>query len=149
MNSKIYNKNKEKFDAFRELNLPLGQYFITGGGPLGVRNLRAIGDIDIVVSQELWDDLAKQFGVVEDKGVTKIVFPNIDVEALREGSFSGEASEKNRSVADRLGRADIIDGLAFESLDDFIFFKRKSGRPKDFQDIELAHQYLQMQRNPK
>jgi len=139
--SKFAVINQEKLDAFRALNLPVGQYFITGGGPLGVFNLRAINDIDIVVSQELWDVLAQKFAVVEIKGVTKIVFPGINVEATREGSFLGEPIEEGRRVSDRLSRAEIINGLPFESLDDSVFFKTRSGRPKDLSDIDLIMSY--------
>ena len=99
----LAHKNKEKFDAFRALALPLGQYFITGGGPLGIRDLRVINDIDIVVSNELWNSLSAQYGVVVTNGITKIVFSNINVEAFREGSFgAAEEISDNRRVKDRM-----------------------------------------------
>lgn len=135
--------NRKKFEAFRKLGLPIGQYCITGGGPLGIRNLREINDIDIVVSADLWEQLAKTYKVIEAKGVTKIVFADIDVEALREGSFGKlEDRNKGRTVLERISRAELIDGLPFESLDDFIYFKRKSGRPKDLRDIEIAESLI-------
>lgn len=136
--------NREKFEALRSLALPLGQYFIIGSGPIGIRNLRVINDIDIIVSFELWNSLAKKHGAVETNGVTKIVFPNINVEAFREDYSFGnsEAILVNRHFSDRIAGADVIEGLAFDSLDDFIFFKKISGRPKDLQDVKLAEDYL-------
>lgn len=140
--------NREKFEAFRSLALPLGQYFIIGSGPIGIRNLRVINDIDIVVSFELWNSLAQKYGIVEKNGVTKVVIPNINVEAFREDYSFGnsEAILANRHFADRIARADIIEGLAFDSLEDFIFFKKISGRPKDLQDVKLAQDYLDSRR---
>ena len=38
-------QNAQKFEQFKKLNLPLGEYAITGSGPMGIRNLKAIGDI--------------------------------------------------------------------------------------------------------
>ncbi len=55
--------------------------------------LRDINDIDIVVSLELWEVLSRKYGSVNMGSVTKIVFPDMDVEAFREGSF-GEFEEQ-------------------------------------------------------
>ncbi len=65
--------NSEKFFAFKELDLPLGQYVISGSGPMGIRNIKAIGDIDIIVTQKLWKILSEKYEVSEEHGIKKIV----------------------------------------------------------------------------
>lgn len=135
--------NQQKFDAFRQFNLPLGQYAIIASGPLGIRNLRKIGDIDIIVTPELWDRLADRYGIVDDGIVEKIVFPGADIEAYREGSFySYVQSQNSPTIAERISHAEIIEGLPFESLQHVLYYKRKLVRDKDIKDIALIEAWL-------
>ena len=135
----IKNLNRHKFDAIKALNLPLGQYAIASSGALGIRNLRIINDIDIIVTQELWDTLAKQHGITTENGFNRIVFPDGIVEAISNSSLYQD--ENAPSITTRIENADIIDGLPFETLKDVIHFKQKMGREKDLSDILLIKSY--------
>lgn len=145
----IEKENAEKFSKLAKLNFPLGQYAITGSGPMGIRNLRKINDIDIIVSQELWDKLVKEYGVTKSKlnesiEIQKIVI-SPEIEAFGESSFISFSFKKNKidnnandpTVTERIKAAEIINGLAFESLEHNIYFKQKMGREKDLKDIEM------------
>lgn len=135
---RIRQKNLPKFEVIRSLNLPPQEYAITGSGALGIRNLREIGDIDIVVSADLWRLLAEKYGTIFEEGVEKVVFPDGIVEALGAHSYSGlELDRHAPSVAQRIAQAEIIEGLPFESLEHVLYYKRKMGREKDLKDIEL------------
>lgn len=131
--------NKEKFVSLKKLNLPVNGYAITGSGVLGIRNLRAMGDIDIIVSQQLWDVLAAEYGIVVEDGVKKIVLLEGAVEAFSEGSFP---LEEGPSVAERIADAEIIEGLPFDRIEHVLYYKRKQGREKDLKDIVLIEQWL-------
>lgn len=132
----VIQANQSKFAAIKALNLPIGQYAITGSGALGIRNLRAIGDIDIIVTPDLWDALEKKYGITEENHIKKIVFPDGIVEAFGEHSFYPD--DKNApTLSDRITTAEIIEGLPFESLEHVLYYKRKMGRDKDKQDIEI------------
>lgn len=134
----IAEMNRSKFSEIRSLNFPIGHYAITGSGALGIRNLRAINDIDLIVSKELWDTLTKKYGVVVEDGITKVVIPGGLIEAFADFSYSNDENDSSiPSVAERLACADIIEGLPFESLDHVLFFKQKMGREKDLTDIAL------------
>ncbi len=135
--------NQEKFAHLRNFNLPTDQYAITGSGPLVIRNLKAIGDIDIIVSQGLWDDLAAQFGVADQDGVRKIVLPGEIVEAFHEGSFyTAPVDDKAPTIASRIAHAEIIDGLPFDSIENILYYKQKDAREKDLKDILLIEQWM-------
>ena len=135
--------NETKFLKLRELNLPLGQYAITGSGALGIRNLRAIADIDIIVSVELWNTLSEQYGVIDQGGVKKIVFSGGLIEAFYEDSFYKLEKENNTPlIIDRITKAEVIDGLPFESLTHVLYYKRKMGREKDLKDILMIEHWL-------
>lgn len=136
-------KNQQQFADLKKLDLPAGHYAITGSGPLGIRNLRAIGDIDIIVSSELWDSLAAKFGIVDEDGLLKISFPGGNVEAFGERSFDSEENEHDApTIPERIANAEMIEGLPFESLEYIIYFKRKMGREKDLNDIILIESSL-------
>jgi hypothetical protein len=135
--------NQEKFAALREFNLPIGQYAITASGPLGIRNLREIQDIDLIVTPKLWDSLAEKYGVTDTGSVKKIVFPGQLIEAFKEGSFYFDSEDPNApTVAERISDAEIIEGLPFDSLKHVLYFKHKLSRDKDLKDILLIETYL-------
>jgi hypothetical protein len=129
--SEFAKANQGKFAAIKALNLPIDQYAITGSGSLGIRNLRAIGDIDIIVTPELWNILEKEYGITDENNVKKIVFSNRIVEALGEHSFYTEKKDRNApTIKDRIAHAEVIEGLPFESLDTFFIISVKWAEKK-------------------
>ena len=136
-----YPANDTKFQLVRDLNLPVGQYAITSSGPIGVREVREIGDIDLVVVDDLWNELASAYPIIQEQGVTKIRISQ-DIEVLGEDSFSEPRDTGQPSVAEQIARADIIDGLPFVSLRHVLYFKRKMGRKKDERDIAVLERLL-------
>ncbi len=139
----IITNNLEKFSVLRQFNLPCDQYAITGSGPLGIRNLKAIGDIDIIVIQELWDQLVAKYGITDQNGVRKIAFPGGVVEGFQEGSFYEEPFDNQvPSIPSRIANAEMIDGLPFDSMETILYFKRKAQREKDLKDIRLSAYWL-------
>lgn len=140
---KILQRNQEKFAALKKYNLPTNQYAIIGSGPLGIRGLREIGDIDIVVSPELRDKLAAKYGIVDTGKVRKIVFPGENIEAFWEGSLDNmlQKDPEDPSMQDIIHRAEIIDGFPFQSLEDLMYFKHKTKRDKDLRDILLIKKW--------
>ena len=144
----MINSNQEKFSVLTGFQLPIDQYAITGSGPLGIRNLKAIGDIDIIVTPQLWTTLAEKYGVTDENGVRKIVFPGGVVEAFAEGSFyTAPADPQAPTIASRIKDAEIIDGLPFDSIENVLYYKHKDTREKDLKDILLIEQWMRMQKS--
>jgi hypothetical protein len=123
----------------KELNLPLGQYLVVGSGVMSVHGIRAHNDIDLLVTEELYQDLKKQgWEVVQVK-------PGLEV--VRKSIY--EASPQmvtlpnyHPNIQDLIARADIINGVAFISVQDLLVFKTSLGREKDLRDIDLIKNYL-------
>ena len=136
------NSNQQKFEILRQLNLPLGRYAISASGPLGIRNLRDIADIDLIVAPDLWEALARQYGIINTGNVIKIVFPGGLIEAFREGSFYADPDPDAPTVAERISSAEIIEGLPFVSLEHILYHKRRIAREKDLKDIFLIEEFL-------
>jgi len=67
MDSKKFQKLLQEL---KKLNLPNDQYAIYGSGPLAIRGLKEIHDLDVIVTDELYQELAKKYSEKE-KGVNK------------------------------------------------------------------------------
>lgn len=128
---KIQEKNRPLFSLLRQLRLPLGQYVIVGSGPLGIRGLREIQDIDLIVNDTLWAVLVKKYGE-KDK---RIVFPEGNIEAFLENS-----SELSRG--NRIQEAEMIEGLPFDALSHVQSFKKTRAHPKDIKDLLALQTFI-------
>ena len=136
----IYPENDKKFAAVKALNLPIGEYAITSSGPLGIREVREIGDVDLIVSDRLWQEFLLKHELVTTGGFQKIIIlPMIDV--LCERSFPHRTAA-SPTVEQQIRDADIIDGLPFVSLPHVLYFKETMGREKDKLDVEAIHNLL-------
>lgn len=139
----VIKSNQEKFSALRRFQLPIDQYAIIGSGPLGIRNLKAIGDIDIIVTPKLWATLAERYAITDENGVRKIVLLEGVVEAFGDGSFYTAAADPHApTMASRIKDAEIIDGLPFDSIENVLYYKCKDTREKDLKDILLIEQWM-------
>jgi hypothetical protein len=139
----MIKSNREKFSALRDLGLPLGQYMIGGSGPMGIRNIKAIGDIDIIVTKKLWEILSQTYEVRQEHGIEKIVFPGGVIEAFSEETWFSELKDTTApNISESIENAEIIDGLAFDRLENVLYYKRKGGREKDLKDIALIEKWM-------
>lgn len=135
--------NKELFEEFRKLNFLLGEYVIAASGALAVRGIREAKDIDVVVSEKLWNELKNKYEVKNENDVEKII-PAEKIEIFWEGSFDRiNKGEKRCPIAEKqISRAEIINGFAFQNLRDCLWFKANSSREKDKKDLLLVKEYF-------
>lgn len=119
-------------DELQNLNFKNGEYAIFGSGPIGIRNLREVNDIDLIVKEELWNKLIKEYSFNEDKGCIQI--GHIEI-------FKNWSPWFN-DVNELIDSAEIINGLPFVRLDYVLEWKSKLGREKDFKDLGLIKKYI-------
>ena len=142
MKSEIDLHNRTLFEEFRRLDLRQGEYAITSSGPLGVRNIRKINDIDILLTDGYWGELKSRFAIFNEDGFIKLRLSN-NVEAIYSGSFDGAANDsKIPTVKEQIQKAEQIQGMYFVSLEHIVLFKELSKRQKDKEDIELINKWL-------
>ncbi len=48
--------NEDLFQRVKDLKLPMGKHALFGSAPMGIRNLKECHDIDIVVTEDLWNE---------------------------------------------------------------------------------------------
>ena len=133
---------QEIVDKVKGLNLPKNSYVVFGSCPLAAAEIREAGDVDLLVSKVLFDQL-KQVGWPEidkgkaDKPLARDVF---------EVHHSWNFSSYQPTLEQLLSSAMMVDGVPFASLEEVRKWKAASGRPKDLKDIDLIDKYLATQK---
>lgn len=139
----IQEHNEKLFDNFKKLNLPVEEYAIVSGGPLAIRGLKKTGDVDVLVSDKLWDELKSKYplkNIDEEKAQIISLDEDVDILSFRESSDEGIGG--NPTNDEQIKNAEVINGLSFQSLRDSLWFKYHSEREKDKKDIEIVRGYL-------
>lgn len=122
-------------NELRALALPAGQYAVFGSGPMGVRGLREIHDVDVIVSAPLFAELSRRYGAREHAhGLKKIQVGNVE---LLDSWYPDVGA-----VQTLIDEADWIEGLPFVKLAKVLEWKEKFGRSKDGPDVETIKAHL-------
>lgn len=114
---------------------------VFGSCPLAAAGIREAQDVDLLVSEETfeqlrnagWQELQKSSS---DKPLTRDVF---------EAHSNWDFSTYSPTLKQLLKSATIVDGVPFASLEEVRKWKAASGRPKDYVDIELIDKYRERQ----
>ena len=125
--------NKQEFVGLvNSLELPKDEYYILSSGSLAMYNLRDnIGDLDLCVSKELFEQLKSKFEIKEsDKNECGFYKVNDLIECIVE--------DKKEFVRD------FREGYPVEKLENVLAFKKKMMRAKDIKDIENIEKYLNL-----
>ncbi|KKR31752.1 MAG: hypothetical protein UT65_C0018G0006 [Parcubacteria group bacterium GW2011_GWF2_39_8b] len=120
------------------LDLPKGSYIVFGSCPLAVLGIREANDIDLLVSQEIYEKLKKDGWEEIDKGPNDKPLVQDVFEAHNNWNFSSYKP----TLKDLLVNAMEVDGITFASLEDVRKWKVASGRPKDVNDIKMIDNYF-------
>lgn len=129
---------KKLLKQLEELNLPEDQFVVVSSGSLAVREIRDARDLDLLVTDKLWNELVHKYPSKNEHGVVKIGIGE-DIEVLGKGSAFVDS--EYASVEEVINSADVINGVRYMNLELLRKFKEKMGRDKDKKDIELIDQY--------
>jgi len=124
----------------KSLRLPAGSYAVVGSGPLAIRGIRPAHDIDLIVTQAVYDQL-KELGWKEEN------FPNTERPWVLfhknfDVSTSWSVNDYKPSAQQLIKDADVIEGIAFVRLEDVLMWKKTCRRKKDLEDIKLIEKYI-------
>jgi hypothetical protein len=119
-------------------NLPKNDFAIGSSGVLAVRGIREANDLDIVVTNKLWNRLAKKNNILVSNSRPYIQLSG-NIQIL------GNAFEKNFDLYtndELVSKAEYINEIKYILLDLVVIMKQKIGREKDIRDIQLINEYL-------
>lgn len=127
------------FEKVRLLNLPRGSYVVVSGSALEGYGIRNRGDIDLAVTEQLYEQLKDQ-GWREDVKPSGMRFIKYDD---YEASTSYEFGNYKADLDTLIANATIIEEVAFAPLEEIIKHKEEMGRHKDLEDIIMIRNYLE------
>jgi len=130
--------NNDLFQKVKDLKLPIDKYALFGSAPLGIRGLRECHDIDIIVTEDLWNDFCKKDWDLKFSSFGNPFLCNGEIELGKDWWKPGLWD-----IAELIREADIIDGLPFVKMERVLEWKRLMAREKDLKDIEIIEKFLQ------
>lgn len=137
----MLEENKKLFQNIRSLNLPIGEYAIFGSGPIGIRDLRKINDIDVIVTEKIFNKYLDKPGweikYTYNNGhrFERLTNDDLVIEMWKDWYV-------NWNVKKLIKEAEIIEDMPFVKLEYLIKWKKFLSREKDLIDLELIDDYL-------
>lgn len=128
-------------ERVKKLQLPLDHVVVICGGVLDALNLRKAGDVDLVLSAELFATLSKSSEWLLSKKHAEPVLTCGDAEA-----FLSWGSGAVPNFSELYANGMTIDGIRFANPRFVIACKRQQYREKDKADILLLEEYLNYER---
>lgn len=118
-----------------KLNLPKDSYTIVGSGPIGIRWIREVGDLDLIVKKEIFDKLL----IETQQDTSKHEYWHLVFDEIELGYTCQDSEEKAIKV---ILESEIINWYPFAKLEYIIERKKEKNREKDKRDIILIMEYL-------
>lgn len=135
-------------EEIKKLDLPSGEYIVAGSGIMAVRNIRKSEDVDLLVTESLFDTLRgkgwEEKPWTKEGIVGKSWLKHGHCEAFVEINKMNILS-KSFGVGDLMAEAAFVEGIPFFTLERLMEFKKAYGRKKDMDDITLIENYLKAQ----
>jgi len=126
---------EEYLKRIKELKLPKGKFSLFGSAPIAVRKLRDSRDIDIIVT----DDVFEKYKQDPNWKYNKFERDDRTVEMLEQDNIElyKDWGPGEWDIEKLIRESEIIDDLPFVRLEEVVKWKKISGRGKDKKDIEL------------
>lgn len=142
---KYYNEvkdlNMDIISKIKSLNLPIGKYIVFGSSVMEVHGIRKAKDVDLIVDKDVYKEL-KRRGWKRHWFFKRV----LTCKALKKDgneAFSHIKWKNYRVENDELFKnAEIIEGVPFMELNEYLRYKRCLPREKDKRDVKLIEAYL-------
>jgi len=136
-------KNNALFQKVKELKLPENKYALFGSAPMGIRGLKECSDIDLVVTEDLWQEFKNKQGweyKITENSVEYIQNSDSNIEIWHDWR------PWYQDVMPFIDNSEIIDDLPFVRLEYVLEWKRQFGREKDLKDVEIIEEFLRIKK---
>lgn len=130
------------YQKVKSINLPLDKYVVIGGSALEGCGIRKSSDIDICVTEDIYEKLKAKKDwqeVTKSDGLKVLQKDNFEI-----GTKWGYG-KYNINVKALIDTSVVVNGIRLASLDEILNYKKVINRDKDKKDIKLIKQYLQSQ----
>jgi len=126
-------------ERVRQAGLPLDECVVIGSGILDALGLRQASDVDLVVTQRLFDELRQSSEYIYSQRYGSDVLDKNDQEICLRWGMGSDTYDYSQLIDHSV----VVDGVRFTSPEFVLAWKRFMDRPKDKPDIRLLEEYLQ------
>lgn len=130
----MQSKMQKLIQELKSLNFPTEEFAVFGSGPISIRGLKELGDLDVIVTQKLWKQLSIKYGITEKGNYHCISIGDID--------FFEYWTKQGYNIDQLIKEADIIDNIRYVKLEKVLEWKKGRNLPKDKKDVELIEEFL-------
>jgi len=131
------SKMQKLLIELKKLKLPIKEFSVFGSGPIAIRGLKEPGDLDIIVTESLWNELKEKYELIKKKGYEYLTINGIDI--------FHDWTHQDYDLDKLIKESEIIEGIRFVKLKEVLEWKKRRNNPKDKQDIKLIEEYLSKQ----
>lgn len=125
----------------KSLNLPIGKYIVFGSSVMEVHGIRKARDVDVIVDKDVYEEL-KRRGWKRHWFFKRV----LTCKALKKDGNEAYSHIKWKNYrvenAELFKNAEVIDGVPFMELKEYLRYKKCLPREKDKKDVELIEAYL-------
>jgi hypothetical protein len=125
------------FEKIKRFNFPQGEYAVFGSGPMCARGLRECRDLDVIASEEIFNECKKGANWELKRLDDNTEYLENDSIELYRNWAPGEWDVKAL-----IANAEIINGISFVRLEEVLKWKKMKAREKDLKDISIIEEYL-------
>lgn len=140
----FYNSSKKKLIFFmgikrlieylKKQDFPIGEYAVFGSAVLAVRGIREAPNIDVIVTDKLWEDLISKNYEPDEEGFIRIGPIKIS---------NWWFAPTRKDIPTMIKESQIIEGVPFVKIEDVLFYKKGLNREKDICDVKLIEKWLE------
>ena len=123
----------------KKFKLPISKYTVVGGGALTARGLRETSDIDLILTEDLYEQLKGEGWEEKEKRPGHFHICKDNAEAAKNFLHIDGCKLNSEDI---IKNSDMIEGIPVMTLDDLIELKQTMGREKDLKDIQLIKEHL-------
>jgi hypothetical protein len=113
-------------------SLPIGEYAVFGSAILAVKGLREAPNIDVIVTDKLWEELKDNQEPDEEGFIRR--------NSIKFSNWWFAPTRKN--IPTMIKEAETIEGIPFVKIEEVLDYKKFLNRYKDKKDVELIREFL-------
>jgi len=132
--------NNDLFQKVKDLKLPIGKYALFGSAPMGIIGLRDCHDIDIIVTEDLWNEYKEKNWKIKTMPHGSQYLINGEIELWKDWKPG------HWDIKQLIQEAEIINGLPFVKLEKILEWKKLSSREKDLKDVEVIEEFMRIKK---
>jgi hypothetical protein len=125
----------------KSLNLPTGKYMIFGSAVMEIHGIRKAKDIDLLINEDLYKELRKK-GWNRKWNFKRVLTCKAVKKEDVEGFTNLKWKDYQFETQDLIKKAEIINGISFMKLEDYLEYKKHLPREKDKNDVLLMQNFL-------